>query len=134
MCHIFFFKQKTAYEMRISDWSSDLVLFRSAGGARFRVGTQIGPEQGIVVDVKIVAGQDIAAKAKRRRTDEKQALVAARADLSGFQRKGGEILAWPQRAQIFRGRGGGGRSAGERKSVGSGRRGAVRVDPGGCRT
>src|SRR3546814_8890284 len=26
----FFFKQKTAYEMRISDWSSDVVLFRSA--------------------------------------------------------------------------------------------------------
>src|SRR3546814_8919852 len=25
----FFFKQKTAYEMRISDWSSDFVLFRS---------------------------------------------------------------------------------------------------------
>src|SRR3546814_9157699 len=27
-----FFKQKTAYEMRISDWSSDVVLFRSIGG------------------------------------------------------------------------------------------------------
>src|SRR3546814_3629103 len=25
----FFFKQKTAYELRISDWSSDVVLFRS---------------------------------------------------------------------------------------------------------
>src|SRR3546814_9924905 len=25
----FFFKQKTAYEMRISDWSSDVLLFRS---------------------------------------------------------------------------------------------------------
>src|SRR3546814_16732723 len=24
MCDIFFFKQKTAYEMRISDWSSDV--------------------------------------------------------------------------------------------------------------
>src|SRR3546814_3069540 len=24
MCFIFFFKQKTAYEMRISDWSSDV--------------------------------------------------------------------------------------------------------------
>src|SRR3546814_2785836 len=31
MClFFFFFKQKTAYEMRISDWSSDVVLFRSA--------------------------------------------------------------------------------------------------------
>src|SRR3546814_6111952 len=26
---LFFFKQKTAYEMRISDWSSDVWLFRS---------------------------------------------------------------------------------------------------------
>src|SRR3546814_13427755 len=24
LCYIFFFKQKTAYEMRISDWSSDV--------------------------------------------------------------------------------------------------------------
>src|SRR3546814_199927 len=24
MCYLFFFKQKTAYEMRISDWSSDV--------------------------------------------------------------------------------------------------------------
>src|SRR3546814_6866888 len=33
---VFFFKQKTAYEMRISDWSSDVCssdLFRDAGGA-----------------------------------------------------------------------------------------------------
>src|SRR3546814_4835460 len=29
----FFFKQKTAYEMRISDWSSDVLLFRSRVGA-----------------------------------------------------------------------------------------------------
>src|SRR3546814_10008970 len=29
MLYVFFFKQKTAYEMRISDWSSDVVLFRS---------------------------------------------------------------------------------------------------------
>src|SRR3546814_10478083 len=27
----FFFKQKTAYEMRISDWSSDVCSFRSLG-------------------------------------------------------------------------------------------------------
>src|SRR3546814_10715187 len=29
----FFFKQNTAYEMRISDWSSDVVLFRSGCAA-----------------------------------------------------------------------------------------------------
>src|SRR3546814_1730888 len=33
LCRFFFFKQKTAYEMRISDWSSDVCssdLFRKA--------------------------------------------------------------------------------------------------------
>src|SRR3546814_8726970 len=30
LVHIFFFKQKTAYEMRISDWSSDVCSFRSS--------------------------------------------------------------------------------------------------------
>src|SRR3546814_7841341 len=33
VCFFFFFKQKTAYEMRISDWSSRRVLFRSVDGA-----------------------------------------------------------------------------------------------------
>src|SRR3546814_10209440 len=34
MCLIFFFKQKTAYEMRISDWSSDVCSsdLRACGG------------------------------------------------------------------------------------------------------
>src|SRR3546814_10842760 len=34
-CVVFFFKQKTAYEVRISDWSSDVCssdLFADAGG------------------------------------------------------------------------------------------------------
>src|SRR3546814_5397735 len=34
LCVFFFFKQKTAYEMRISDWSSDVCssdLFRQSG-------------------------------------------------------------------------------------------------------
>src|SRR3546814_5559818 len=34
----FFFKQKTAYEMRISDWSSDRVLFRSVRAPQPRAG------------------------------------------------------------------------------------------------
>src|SRR3546814_8354441 len=38
-CYVFFFKQKTAYEMRISDWSSDVcssdlwLRHRRSGGA-----------------------------------------------------------------------------------------------------
>src|SRR3546814_2874680 len=32
-CFVFFFKQKTAYEMRISDWSSDVCSSDLKGGA-----------------------------------------------------------------------------------------------------
>src|SRR3546814_2437938 len=44
MCLFFFFKQKTAYEMRISDWSSDVCssdLAACRQGAR-RAGVQAG--------------------------------------------------------------------------------------------
>src|SRR3546814_3815960 len=36
-CVFFFFKQKTAYEMRISDWSSDVCSSDLAGVDRFAV-------------------------------------------------------------------------------------------------
>src|SRR3546814_10973949 len=35
MCVFFFFKQKTAYEMRISDWSSDVCSSDLANGTVF---------------------------------------------------------------------------------------------------
>src|SRR3546814_7467444 len=35
-CLFFFFKQKTAYEMRISDWSSDVCSSDLGGGVRRR--------------------------------------------------------------------------------------------------
>src|SRR3546814_6709266 len=41
MCVLFFFKQKTAYEMRISDWSSDVCssdLLREAAAALVDLG------------------------------------------------------------------------------------------------
>src|SRR3546814_6643910 len=40
LCSVFFFKQKTAYEMRISDWSSDVCssdLLQQRPTAAFRV-------------------------------------------------------------------------------------------------
>src|SRR3546814_4861494 len=43
MCVLFFFKQKTAYEMRISDWSSDVCssdLMEGAGPDLHVVGLQ----------------------------------------------------------------------------------------------
>src|SRR3546814_7828980 len=38
LCYFFFFKQKTAYEMRISDWSSDVCSsdLGAGGGCRCR--------------------------------------------------------------------------------------------------
>src|SRR3546814_6398350 len=35
---MFFFRQKTAYEMRISDWSSDVCSSDLFDGGRFRIG------------------------------------------------------------------------------------------------
>src|SRR3546814_13148486 len=37
LCVVFFFKQKTAYEMRISDWSSDVCSSDLCGQARLRL-------------------------------------------------------------------------------------------------
>src|SRR3546814_10536690 len=56
LMYFFFFKQKTAYEMRISDWSSD-VCFRSLDqGAdqadQHRRQDQAGPETEILADLK----------------------------------------------------------------------------------
>src|SRR3546814_8763115 len=39
-CFVFFFKQKTAYEMRISDWSSDVCSSDLAARSRCRPGTR----------------------------------------------------------------------------------------------
>src|SRR3546814_2835848 len=47
-CVIFFFKQKTAYDMRISDWSSDVCssdLFARFIGERAKVGLKL-PQDG----------------------------------------------------------------------------------------
>src|SRR3546814_2501193 len=49
-CDFLFFKQKTAYEMRISDWSSDvcssdLVRSRRVGGATYQVPVEVRAER-----------------------------------------------------------------------------------------
>src|SRR3546814_1985557 len=62
MCGFFFFKQKTAYEMRISDWSSDVC------SSDLRVGGEIERE---------VERGDEAARADRHALPD--ALIAARA-------------------------------------------------------
>src|SRR3546814_2550353 len=66
---LFFFKQKTAYEMRISDWSSDVCSSDLAKAAR----------------AKAEAGETLA--------DEVEALLARRASAAlGLARKAGELV------------------------------------------
>src|SRR3546814_15794372 len=65
----FFFKQKTAYEMRISDWSSDVfssdLADRRAPQRRrqlFAIFQLVHVEEGEAIVVHLVAGEEIAAK------------------------------------------------------------------------
>src|SRR3546814_11242144 len=67
MMFIFFFKQKTAYEMRISDWSSDVCSSDLIGDMPIELQTRllrvlaegsfyrVGGAQPVRVDVRIVA-------------------------------------------------------------------------------
>src|SRR3546814_6253980 len=51
ICLFFFFKQKTAYEMRISDWSSDVCSSDLLQGQRLALepALHLGPGFGVVV-------------------------------------------------------------------------------------
>src|SRR3546814_3347583 len=66
----FFFKQKTAYEMRISDWSSDVcssdLLHRQAGQVEHEDAAGI-LRRDIVVDVGVIAVLDLDPRSEERR-------------------------------------------------------------------
>src|SRR3546814_12728934 len=126
----FFFKQKTAYEMRISDWSSDVCSsdLPEAMVAMRRARLAVpGPE---------IAARDRSAGPPRRLDPVLDHRVEAVAP--GRRRAGGiglavageaELLDHPRLAKRF-----GAASVGvDRESVGAGKGGAVRVDPGGAR-
>src|SRR3546814_9644942 len=53
----FFFKQKTAYEMRISDWSSDVCSSDLAGRWRLRSGIEVDDRTGKATSDGIAAGK-----------------------------------------------------------------------------
>src|SRR3546814_7645105 len=53
-CSFFFFKQKTAYEMRISDWSSDVCSYDLRPGDAHVV---VGQEDEAVADVELATEQ-----------------------------------------------------------------------------
>src|SRR3546814_8364616 len=73
MWFVFFFKQKTAYEMRISDWSSDVCSSDLHA-------THGQPAEGRLADLKLVhQGEHVAAEpvnAVRRRRQAGQAMAA----------------------------------------------------------
>src|SRR3546814_9958831 len=88
VCCFFFFKQKTAYEMRISDWSSDVCSSDLLGGLVGR--TVHGVHEG---DQRVVGlGEDLAAQVH---------VVAVEAD---DERLGGLVAEDLQRADDALGR------------------------------
>src|SRR3546814_10804430 len=60
LCLFFFFKQKTAYEMRISDWSSDVCssdLFRASGQTGIMIAGGGIPMDAVVSDFEAGAAE-----------------------------------------------------------------------------
>src|SRR3546814_7660783 len=88
-CIFFFFKQKTAYEMRISDWSSDVCSSDLAGGYE-KGGTKAeGPARAAAVAP--AQGREVARKPCRRRGDRRRR--ARRLDRSEERRVGYECVS-----------------------------------------
>src|SRR3546814_7329365 len=61
MCFFFFFKQKTAYEMRISDWSSDVCSSDLVGSLVGREPVVHGHAHGSDLAGSVVDGHDLPA-------------------------------------------------------------------------
>src|SRR3546814_11972874 len=106
---VFFFKQKTAYEMRISDWSSDVC----SSDLFIRAGT---PEQ--------VERQSVALDSLHTTTVEHFRSLARAAGAEHYIRDSGYLFVYESEATFARE---------DRKSVGEGKSVSVRVDIGGRR-
>src|SRR3546814_20460676 len=80
---VFFFKQKTAYEMRISDWSSDVCssdlegVGRDAADRRGAIGEGVGRKDAREIGVASVGAR---ARSEERRVGKS---VSVRVDLGG---------------------------------------------------
>src|SRR3546814_18973314 len=123
---VFFFKQKTAYEMRISDWSSDvcssdLAVARAdfvdfyARGASVHAMTPRARSWARCWSVRPAAASTVSVCSPR---------VGARSWMApGLVDNMGNTAGIPTRTPLA-----------DRKSVGTGQRGAVRVDHGGPRS
>src|SRR3546814_14309583 len=117
----FFFKQKTAYEMRISDWSSDVCssdLLAQQRAERVLVGRQaFAPERHAAAP-----GRDWAHASREPSVPRPGTAGSARARV----RRPGAVRVRPSP-------GCGSASRRDRKGVVSGKSGSGRVDPGGGR-
>src|SRR3546814_7217764 len=74
LCYFFFFKQKTAYDLRISDWSSDVCSSDLQLGLRYCAaltespgdGTRLARERASDTDVVVAVGGDEIGRASCR--------------------------------------------------------------------
>src|SRR3546814_973358 len=99
VCYFFFFKQKTAYEMRISDWSSDGCSSDLLRGLRAHVESPrarfLGAdgEEGLEAQ-QLVSGADHAREAGFRQAQRCEVLLAlARFHRSAERRVGKECVS-----------------------------------------
>src|SRR3546814_3136433 len=91
MCIVFFFKQKTAYEMRISDWSSDVCSSDLDPGTVSLDRQHQAATHGDAVDMNGTGAAD-AMLAAEMRTGQTQ-LVAQEIDRSEERRVGKECVS-----------------------------------------
>src|SRR3546814_3037565 len=94
-CGCFFFKQKTAYEMRISDWSSDVcssdlahiaLLCYADGERRYIIaprGLEVGAKLVSGLDAPIRAGNTLPIRAIDRKSVVSGKSVSVRVDIGG---------------------------------------------------
>src|SRR3546814_8284953 len=83
----FFFKQKTAYEMRISDWSSDVLLFRSQAFAA------MPPGQRTTLPIHLLSRRRQTPVDKNGRTQRANLAPVTRDDTLQKGHIGGQIMA-----------------------------------------
>src|SRR3546814_8701728 len=76
----FFFKQKTAYEMRISDWSSDVCSSDLAAHGREAVDVGAFVAMGGIAAESQQRGADVVSRSEERRVGKS---VSVRVDLGG---------------------------------------------------
>src|SRR3546814_17355726 len=124
-CFVFFFKQKTAYEMRISDWSSDVCSSDLGGRNPLRCGgRQCGPEVG-----RHCADRTVPERSRRTRSRGGRYRQGS-PGRAGKRLRRNRVVARESQARDGGGRTG---SRADRKTGGEGKSVVGRVDVGGGR-